>query len=377
MRAPGSVNAPRIGGPCAPARADVDTRCAEAERLAAAAQAHQQNLRDARRAHAEAARQRDADAHLRDRRRLAEEKAEAKAEYHSALLHASDTKDIHDAAGQWMRRIDQLNRGAREADRTADTTAQQVNDLERKMPGLELAADAARISAEAAQVACLEARRVLAACEEQAATGAPTMAPVPAAPAVVDRAAIANAAAALMRGDRQTLLGLALRLAEETGFEAGRLQLLLIELREQINSLALEEQALMFPSNHPFWSQFPSETARTVAASLASMGFKFDGAGGWADGRVPQLRDLANALSYCGFDPRSLRRPAGQAAIDSLWQGTRVRSEDFLLAKAPELTLSQVVALLGPRSGRLAELWDMWGRLRPLLMRAGQPGQQL
>jgi hypothetical protein len=243
------------------------------------------------------------------------------------------------------------------------------------MPSLELAADAARIAAEAAQVSCMEARRILAVCEEQTASGAPVLSPAQAAqPQAVDRAGIANAAAALMRGDRQMLLNLALRLAEETGFEAGRLQLLLIELREQITILALDEQALMFPANHPFWSQFPTETARAVAASLASMGFKFDGAGGWLDGRAPQVRDLANALSYCGFDPRSLRRPAGQAAIDSLWQGTRVRSEEFLLSKAPELTLSQVVALLGPRSGRLAELWDMWGRLRPLLMRAGQPG---
>jgi hypothetical protein len=175
-----------------------------------------------------------------------------------------------------------------------------------------------------------------------------------------------------MRGDRQTLLGLALRLADETGFEAGRLQLLLLELRDQIFGLALAEHALGYPAEHPFWSQFTTESARAVAASLASMGFRFDGTGGWVDGHAPQVRDLANALSYCGYDPRSLRRPAGQAAIDGLWQGTRVRGEEFLLARAPDLSLSQMVTLLGPRSGRPQELWDMWGRLRPQLMRAGQ-----
>ncbi len=372
MHSPGIAPASRIGGPCAPARADVDTRCAEAERLSAAAQQHQQNLRDARRALADAVRQRDADAHLRDRRRLAEEKSEAQADYRSALMHATEKGELHHAAGLWLRRIDRLNRGARLADRRADATAQQVTELERTLPGLELAADAARISAEAAQVACLDARRILAACEEQAAGGAPATAISRTQPAVVDRAGIANAAKALMRGDRQTLLSLALRLAEETGFEAGRLQLLLIELREQINGLAMDEHVYTFPAGHPFWSQFPPETARSVSESLASMGFRFDGAGGWVDGRSPQVRDLANALSYCGFDPRSLRRPAGQAAIDALWQGTTLRSEDFLLSKAPELTLSQMVGLLGPRSGRIAELWDMWGRLRPLLMRVGE-----
>jgi hypothetical protein len=174
-----------------------------------------------------------------------------------------------------------------------------------------------------------------------------------------------------MRGDRQTLLGLALRLAEETGSEAGRLQLLLLELREQIDARAMEEFALGFPPNHPFWGQFPAEMARNVAASLASLGYRFDGASGWADGRAPQIRDLALALSYCGYDPRSLRRPAGQAAIDALWQGATVRTEEYLLARAPDLALAHVVAVLGPRSGRLAELWDIWGRLRPLLMRAG------
>jgi hypothetical protein len=126
-----------------------------------------------------------------------------------------------------------------------------------------------------------------------------------------------------------------------------------------------------FPAGHPFWSQFPTDAARNVAASLASMGFRYDGAGGWADGRAPQIRDLAMALSYCGYDPRSLRRPAGQAAIDGLWAGTSVRSEEFLMARAPDLALSQIVEMLGPASGRLSELWDIWGRLRPLLMRAG------
>lgn len=186
-----------------------------------------------------------------------------------------------------------------------------------------------------------------------------------------DAAAGAAAARALMRGDRQTLLGLALRLAEETGFEAGRLQLLLLELREQIVGRALEDHAVLFPSGHPFWSQFPADSAREVAASLASMGFRFDGTGGWVDGRAPQIRDLAMALSYCGYEPRSLRRPAGQAAIDGLWEGTVMGTEEYLLARAPDLALSEMVALLGPTSGRLAELWDIWGRLRPLLARTG------
>ncbi|HEV3484272.1 MAG TPA: hypothetical protein VG106_02620, partial [Vicinamibacterales bacterium] len=158
--------------------------------------------------------------------------------------------------------------------------------------------------------------------------------------------------------------------ADETGTEAGRLLLLLLELREAIAARALDHYALGFPGDHPFWSQFTSEGARNVVASLASLGFRFDGGGGWLDGRIPTVRDLAVALSYCGHDPRSMRRPAGQAAVDALWEGTQLRSEEYLLALAPTLALDEVVGLLGPSANRLAELWDVWGRVRPLLLQA-------
>jgi hypothetical protein len=118
---------------------------------------------------------------------------------------------------------------------------------------------------------------------------------------------------------------------------------------------------------HPFWAQFDNVGARRVAEGLASMGYRFDGRQGWVDSHAPGLRDLAQALSYSGYDPRSLRRPAGQQAIDELWQGTSVSVEEWLLREAPALELQAVIACLGPRAARLGELWDVWGRLRPLL----------
>ena len=378
-------------GPCGPARAEVDVRCADAERLLAEAEAQVHKLREARRQHSEASRLRERDNSVRDRRGLAEEKAAAQAEYRAAVNRAVNLNSVQEAAATWLNRINLLNHASREADDRADALAQQVNDLERTLPGLEMAADAARIASEAAQEGCLESRRALAECEEaphrrgspqathRAASQSGVLSAVVGPPnptadnvaAPADAAAGAAAARALMRGDRRTMLGLALRLAEETGFEAGRLQLLLLELREQITSRALEDLAVLFPSTHPFWGQFPAESAREVAASLASMGFRFDGTGGWVDARVPQTRDLAVALSYCGYEPRSLRRPAGQAALDGLWEGVVMATEEYLLSRAPDLELSEIVALLGPASGRLSELWDIWGRLRPLLVRTG------
>ena len=81
-------------GPCAPARGAVDTRCADAERLAFAAQSHQQALRDARREHAEVTRLRDSDARIRDRRHVAEQKTEAQAGYHGAVTKAKQESAV-------------------------------------------------------------------------------------------------------------------------------------------------------------------------------------------------------------------------------------------------------------------------------------------
>jgi hypothetical protein len=172
----------------------------------------------------------------------------------------------------------------------------------------------------------------------------------------------------MLNGDRHALLSLALRLAEDTGIEAGRLQPLLVELREAIAARALEDHALQFPDDHPFWGQFETVDALRVVNSLAALGYRFDGNDGWADGHAPTARDLALALSHCDFDPRALRRPAGQAAIDDLWHGTVVLTELHLLACAPDLTVDQVNRCLGQRAARLGDLWDNWGRIRPALL---------
>ena len=404
--APAYPTAPTLGaGPCAPARAEVEHRCAEAERLSAAAQIQVQRLRDAKRSLARVQAQRDADARVRDRRLLSDAKENARRAYHDNYTRArngSVNYDVQGAAGEWLREINRLNRQLELADRRAADVARQINELTAALPQIELAADAARIAAETAQVTCVEARRALAACEEDAARqirsaprppgvpslraagpaaaaapgapgapAAPVGRPVAPPPATVVAATGPAPISLLLRGDRQALLGLTLRLAEETGVEAGRLQLLLLELRQAIAARALEEGALAFPAGHPFWSQFSADGGRQLVISLARLGYGFDGRAGWREGRAPGARELAMALEHAGNDPRSLRRPAGQAAIDELWKGTTVLIEPWLAAAAPDLALGRLIDVLGPRAARLGELWDMWGRLRPQLLSAG------
>ncbi|MEP7360445.1 MAG: hypothetical protein ABI744_02590 [Chloroflexota bacterium] len=360
-------------GPCGPARAEVNYRVAEADRLAQSAQIHAQRLRDAKRMLAHVQAQRDNDARVRDRRLLSDAKENARRAYHDSYTRnrsGGPSGDIQGVAGEWLREINRLNRQLELADKRAQDVTRQIADLEGSLPAIELAADAARIASEAAQGASVEARRGLAACEENAARQLHTSASIaqrPAAP-VAARPPGPAPLSLLLRGDRQALLGLTLRLAEETGVEAGRLQLLLLELREVIYARALEDEALAFPPGHPFWSQFSVDQDRELVRSLTRLGYGFDGRDGWRDARVPGARELTMALEYAGHEPRSLRRPAGHEAIDGLWQGTRVLIEEWLGSAAPDLALGRMIDILGPRGARLGELWDMWGRLRPLLL---------
>lgn len=344
--------------PCAPARTDVDSRCAAAGRLAEAAVVEQSRLSDVRRQLHHVSALRDFDATVRNPRELNAAKDTARLRYHAALVSARSERDVREAARTWLRAIDELNRDLAIAQRRAQEIDRQYAELEQSTLVAERAANRARIAADGAQAACLDARRKLAACEEDAYQS------VEGPPPDAGTAPISL----MLRGDREMLLRLARRLADETGAEPGRLQLLLLELREAIAERALADQELGTPDRHPFWAQFDDRGRAHVIASLAAMGYRFDGVAGWVDDRAPTMRELVIAVSHAGLDPRSVRRPASQEAVDTLWDGTNVLVERFLGARAPDLDLERLVGCLGPRATRFSELWDMWGRLRPLLL---------
>jgi hypothetical protein len=159
----------------------------------------------------------------------------------------------------------------------------------------------------------------------------------------------------------------AARLAEETGLDAGRLQLLIIELCERIAASALDAVVIGFPPEHEFWSQFEPEEARGLAATLAQLGYRFDGRAGWLDGRTPTPRELAYALAHVGLE-RRLRRPLAQAQLDGLWQGAQLESVRHLVQRAPDLSLDQLQHMLGARAAALDELWANWSQVRRALL---------
>ena len=52
----------------------------------------------------------------------------------------------------------------------------------------------------------------------------------------------------------------------------------------------------------------------------------------------------------------------------ALFADVTVAADEHLAGSAGDLTLGELVSMLGRRADGLAELWNHWGRIRPLLL---------
>jgi hypothetical protein len=152
--------------------------------------------------------------------------------------------------------------------------------------------------------------------------------------------------------------------------EQRRWQLLLSNLVDACVARAIEASSLEFPADHSFWGPFSQAQNRDIATALASLGYRFDGLGGFSDGRIPSQRDLSLAIGYAGLDPMRLRTWPTEAAMPHLFEDVRVAADEYVATTAGELTLGEMVALLRGRAEPLADLWNNWGKVRPLLLEA-------
>ena len=453
--------APAPTGPCGEARLRAETACEQAQQLrgdaqqaAAALQAAKRELNAAELAEARAGEAAEA-------RGIAAAKIEARETYRRSLAHSTTGTDRQRAAGAWLREIDRLNRTARSAARTLAEARRHGLDGKRAVDEAERQADAARIRAESAARACLEARSLVAACEERVAAGrlssvGPVMSPKPAsaegragggveaqgggvgtqdggeatrstagqahtgpgpqaaphaepasaarqagagavpgsqaarpyAPgsfgasgpsddaAVPEIAAVAGPAGAtgplvvesLIEGERSILQELSRQLSEITGHAPSHYLLLLQELIDAIVETAAERRYVTFDRSYLLWRQFETDESRTILGALADLGFRVEPGRGWYGGRAPVSSDLAMALAYAGYDARTVRGLPPAVAIADLPSTISVSAIECLADLAPELTVSQMADLLGPRAEALNDLWDDWGRLRPMLL---------
>jgi len=232
-----------------------------------------------------------------------------------------------------------------------------------------------------AEAACLAAREALAACEEAEAGGVvghmpamPSQAPPGDAVDGDDPLAAALGGGGdprifrLLHGDRAALTELVTAMAGEDPTARRHWQTAFADLVDAILADSITAGSLDFPSEHSFWGPFTLEQDREIAGALASLGYRFDGLGGWVDGRVPAQRDLSLALGYAGLDPMRIRQWPSETEMTELFRDVQVAAAEHLAAEAGDLTLGELVSMLGRRADGLAEVWNHWGRVRPLLL---------
>jgi len=171
------------------------------------------------------------------------------------------------------------------------------------------------------------------------------------------------------QADRAVLRWLARELSELTGRPPSHFLLLLQELVEAVQVAAAERRYLVFDTEDPLWGQFSQAECRTISGALSDLGFRYDPRDGWYGGRVPNGNDLSIAIAYAGFDARRVRGlPSTSAGFRALATSISVAPLELIRDFAPELTIRQLVEILGARADALDDLWDDWGRLRPMLL---------
>ena len=212
------------------------------------------------------------------------------------------------------------------------------------------------------------ARGSRAAASSLASTPLPAPAEEEGALAAAVRAGGNPAVLSLLTGNRAVLQRLVWELAGEDPVNQRRWQIQLADLIDAIVSRAIEACAFIFPEEHPFWEPFNRRQGRDIALALSSLGFRFDGLGGFADDRIPTQRDLSLALGYAGLDPMRVRRwPYGGRVRGALPPTSRSRPTSTSSARR---RAEPRRARRDPRppGGSLTEVWNAWDRIAPILL---------
>ena len=366
---------------CAELRLLADERCELATRARAQAASAVDALRAAQRTYDEHEAAAVTATWRADPRAVHDAKDAAQGGFRTAVAGATTPDQLEAAARDWLTEINRINTEAREATAMAKREHAAAATIGATLERLGLEADAARISAENADASCLSARVALADCDEQTSADRPP-APADERPDARDDPRLDEDERLgfaldgdgtprifrLLRGDRAAMTSLIASLAGDDRDERRRWQLQMTSLVEAIVADAIQASALDFSDDHEFWGTFSKSQSRDIVQALSSLGYRFDGLRGWADERYPSQRDLSLALGYAGLDPMRMRRWPTEASMKELFHDVTVAADEYLAEIAGDLTLAEMVAMLGRRADGLAEVWNDWGRIRPLLL---------
>ena len=171
----------------------------------------------------------------------------------------------------------------------------------------------------------------------------------------------------MLRGEHRAMVEVVDTVAGTDSRQRRSWELLLGGLVESMADLAVRESVIDFPMGTAFWDTFTVEQCRRIVASLASMGYRYDGQAGWAESRIPAYRDLTQALADVGVEPRRIRAWPNQSEIATLFDGARPAPEELLAAAGPDYTAEDMQALVGEHAPDLRDLWDTWEAIKPAL----------
>lgn len=378
--------APGAGAPddaCAEQRRVADERCEIATRAREGAAAAVETLRNSQRAYDDLINRSEIEAAAADPRAVREAKEAAQRSFRHARSAGKTHDDVEAAAREWLTEINRINLATRESTAAAERNRKAAAEIAPSLERLAVEADAARISAEVAEEACVAAREAVAACQEAAvlsAAGGAAAAAAEIAPPVEDEDALVTpmgsragedaAIIRLLRGDREVMTRLVARLGGDDEGSRRHWQGVLGEFVEALVGRAIEASAFDFPESGSFWSMFTRSQARDITAALASLGYRHDGFGGWADDRVPSQRDLSLAVGYAGLDPMRIRVWPSEREMTDVLRNVTVAADEYVWEAAGGLTLGEMISLLGRRADALTELWNEWGTIRPMLLSA-------
>jgi hypothetical protein len=373
-------------GPCGEQRRLADERCELASRARLQATEAEEAHRAEQRAYDDHETAMAAAAAAADARGIREAKDQAQARFRAARAGARSAEDVEAAAREWLHEINRINAETGDASAALHRARAATPAMAMRLERTALEAEGARVAAEAAEAACVAARQTLADCEERATAGTPSPTPTrrdddggrDREPYDEDsgtdtlvaalRAGASPRIVRLLRGDRAAMQEVVGALAGDDAGERRRWQLAMADFVDAILADAIAASALEFPTDHTFWGPFNRAQGRDITAALASLGYRFDGLGGWVDDRRPSQRDLSLALGYAGLDPMRMRHWPSEAEMAVLFEEVEVSAAEHLADRAGGLTLGELVTMLGRRADALAEIWNAWGRIRPVLL---------
>jgi hypothetical protein len=372
--------------PCAGQRRVVDERCALADVAREQARRVADALRAAQRAYDILRERVDRAEGLADPRQVAAAKDQLHAAFRAASERARTAEETEAAARAWLTEINTLNNAVREAHRIVETGTGELRSSIGALERLSAEADAARIAAENAEAGCREAREELAGCDEADARSRSAVPPEPAEPHPFDgvwpeeqpdipgRPAPADLLTGLpvivrvLRGDREARDRLVAALAAGDAETVREWGLRVSRLADAIIGRAIEDGYLDLPDDDSFWRLFSYRECRDIVGALSALGFRYDGMGGFADGRAPAARDLSLAVGYAGLDRMRIRTWPRDSEIATMYERAVVAADEWLADQAGDLSLGRMVDALGSRAADLADVWNAWGRVRPALL---------